>query len=132
LDNKLKQLKILSVEDDNIIGEMLGLMLEDMGFKPVTAENAFEALEIYNEELDTDAPFDLVISDLGMEEMDGIALAKELKKITPDIPIILLTGFGSLVKHEDLVNVDCLLSKPVVIDELKSSIIKIMENRKRS
>lgn len=123
---KQKQLKILSVEDDHIIGEMLIIMLNNMGHEAVSAENGAEALEIYNEELEAGKPFDLVISDLGMVEMDGITLSKELKKITPTIPFILLTGFSAVVRQEDMENLDYLLSKPVVIDELQETISKIM------
>jgi CheY-like chemotaxis protein len=129
LDSNQKQLKILSVEDDNIIGEMLVIMLEDMGYEAISVENATEGLEVYNEALQTDQPFELIISDLGMEGMDGITLAKELKKITPDIPIILLTGFSTLVRQGDFEIVNCMLRKPVVIEELKNAIAKIMENR---
>ena len=129
MDNKSKQFKILSVEDDVIIGEMLVIMLGEMGYTTFSAENAFEGLEIYNDALNSNEPFDLVISDLGMADMDGIALSKELKRITPDIPVILLTGFGSLVRHEDYDNVDCVLSKPIVIEELNKTIQKLMENR---
>jgi two-component system cell cycle sensor histidine kinase/response regulator CckA len=127
LNSNQKQLKILSVEDDNIIGEMLVIMLEDMGYEAISVENGDEGLEVYNEAVQSNTPFGLVISDLGMEGIDGITFSKELKKITPDIPIILLTGFSTLVKQEDFEVVNCMLRKPVVIDELKNAIAKILD-----
>ena len=108
---------------------MLILMLQDMGFDAISAENGNEGLELYNEGLNSDKPFNLVISDLGMGGMDGITFAKTLRKITPDIPIILLTGFSSLVRQEDYEYVDCMLRKPVVTDELNEAILKIMASR---
>jgi len=126
---KQKQLKILSVEDDNIIGEMIIIMLNNMGHEAVSAENGVEALEIYNEELEAGKPFDLVISDLGMAGMDGITLSKELKKINPNIPFILLTGFSAIVRQEDMENLDYILNKPVVMDELNKTISEIMNGK---
>jgi len=124
-----KKLKILSVEDDSIIGEMLIIMLNNVGYDAVLAENGIEALEFYKEELQNGKPFDLVISDLGMAEMDGITLSKELKKINPNIPFILLTGFSAIIRQEDLEKLDYVLNKPVVIDELKETISKIMDGK---
>ena len=129
MDSNEKKIRILSIEDDNIIGEMLVIMLQDIGYDAITAENGTEGLELYNEALESNQPFDLIISDLGMEGMDGITLAKELRKITPNIPIILLTGFSTLVKQGDFEVVDCLLRKPLVIEDLKNAIAKILARR---
>jgi CheY-like chemotaxis protein len=129
LEDTSKRLKILSVEDDGIIGEMLALMLQDLGYEATCAENGDEGLELYNEALNSNEPFNLVISDLGMEGMDGITLAKTLRQITPSIPIILLTGFSSLVKQEDYKSVNCMLRKPIVVDELNNAIVKIIESK---
>jgi DNA-binding NtrC family response regulator len=131
LENKLETLKILSIEDDTIIGEMLVMMLKHMGYEAISVEDAPEALDVYNEVLKSGKPFDLVITDLGLTEMDGLALSQEIKKITPNIPIILLTGFGSLVKNKSAGIVDCVLNKPLVQDELHANILKLMENRKK-
>ena len=100
-----------------------------MGHEAVSAENGVEALEIYNEELEAGKPFDLVISDLGMAGMDGITLSKELKKINPNIPFILLTGFSAIVRQEDMENLDYILNKPVVMDELNKTISEIMNGK---
>ena len=108
---------------------MLIIMLNNVGYDAVLAENGIEALEFYKEELQNGKPFDLVISDLGMAEMDGITLSKELKKINPNIPFILLTGFSAIIRQEDLEKLDYVLNKPVVIDELKETISKIMDGK---
>jgi len=128
LDNEQRRLKILSVEDDTIIGEMLILMLEEIGYEAINAENGNEALEMYNEALESDHPFDIIITDLGMEGINGITLAKEIKTHTPRVPIILLTGFSALVKQGDSEVVDCILRKPIVIDELKVAIAKLVRS----
>lgn len=132
MDGNQKQLNILSVEDDSIIGEMLVIMLQDMGHEAISAENGVEAFELYEEALKSGHPFNLIISDLGMEEMDGITLAKKIREITHGIPIILLTGFSTLIKQGDYDVFDCLLRKPVVIDELKDAIIKLTHNTSSS
>jgi len=126
LNSEQKKLRILSVEDDTIIGEMLIIMLEGIGYEAVTAENGDEALDMYKEALESGHPFDIVITDLGLEGINGIALAKEVKTLTPNIPIILLTGFSALVKQGDSGVVDCMLRKPVVIDELNEAIERLL------
>lgn len=126
MDSNQRQIRILSVEDDSIIGEMLVIMLKDMGYDAITAENGNEGLELYDEALRSDHPFDIIISDFSMEGINGITLAKKIREITPGIPIILLTSFGTLVKQSDFEFIDCLLRKPLVIDELKDAIIKLV------
>ena len=84
-----KERKVLFVDDDEILVEMNICRLESMGCNVTASTDSLEALEIFQA-----APngFDLIITDQRMPNMTGIELAKKIKGIRPDIPIILLTG----------------------------------------
>lgn len=120
-----EKLKILTVEDDPVISDMLCLMLAKKGFSAVAVSNGKSALEKYIEAIERNEVFDLIITDLGMGEMDGISFSKAIKKINPKTPIILLTGFGSLLQLEDQSTIDYLLNKPILSSELIKVISKL-------
>jgi len=63
-------------------------VLEDLGHKIATACNGMEALEVYAQH-----KFDLVVTDYKMPKMDGLELIVHLRKLTPELPIILVSGF---------------------------------------
>lgn len=89
--------RILFVDDEKALVELAQKMLVFLGYK-VTAEiNSTTALEIFRSQPDA---FDLVITDMTMPNLTGMALAKELLAIRPDIPIILCTGFSELVSEK--------------------------------
>jgi len=88
--------RILIVDDEEKLRHILQLMLERQGFETAQAANGEEALQLikkYN--------FGMVITDLKMPVMDGMTLLKEIKKIDPDYPVIVLTAFGSIESAAD-------------------------------
>lgn len=82
---------ILLVEDEEQIRMLARTMLENLGFTVLTACNGREALEVYQQNI---GEIMLVVTDMGMPVMDGYALVSELKRLNPDIPIIISSGFG--------------------------------------
>lgn len=83
--------KILIADDEHSIRLALSHILNDEGFTPLTASSGRKAIEIFRNE----SP-DAVLLDLLMPGMDGIEIMKELKKIDPIIPIIIITGHGDI------------------------------------
>ena len=71
--------------------------------------------------------FDLVMSDRGMSPMSGDELAAAVKQIAPQLPVILLTGFGAMMNAvgEQPAGVDAVLSKPLSLTELRAAIITV-------
>ena len=86
-----KSANLLLVDDDPSLLKLLGMRLTSEGFRVVTAESGPEALKILTKE-----KIDLVISDLRMDEMDGMALFEEIQKLYPNLPVIILTAHGSI------------------------------------
>ena len=82
---------ILVVDDDRAFRIATRTLLEDEGYAVVLASSGAESLEQLAEKT-----VDLVLTDLVMEEMTGLALLAQLKERYPDIPVIMVTGFGSI------------------------------------
>ncbi|HAX9725569.1 TPA: two-component system response regulator GlrR [Serratia marcescens] len=86
-----KPANLLLVDDDPSLLKLLGMRLTSEGFHVTTAESGQEALRLLARE-----QIDLVISDLRMDEMDGMALFAEIQKHQPGMPVIILTAHGSI------------------------------------
>lgn len=78
---------VLLVDDEALIREMLTQMLSRNGYRVVEASSPHEAEKAVRQETP-----DLIISDLKLEESDGLAMIAQLKTLRPDVPVILLTG----------------------------------------
>jgi DNA-binding response OmpR family regulator len=77
-------------------------------------------------------PFDVIITDLGMPYLDGRQLSRAIKNESPDTPIIMLTGWGTIMKEDgDMpAQVDGVLSKPPKIAELYAMLAKVTREAK--
>ena len=80
--------RVLIVDDDPFVRDMLTFILEAGEYEVVVAENGFEALE----KCTSDPGIELLVSDLNMPVMSGLELTRELRKHNVAIPIIVLTG----------------------------------------
>lgn len=115
--------RILIIDDNPTNLKILKKQLELWKFMPVLAESGEEALGILSQQ-----QFDMVISDMQMPEMDGAQLAKKIKEVHPQLPIILLSSIGDErnKKYQNLFN--HVLSKPVKHHELNNIIISVFKN----
>jgi len=84
---------ILIVDDEKNYPPVLAAILEDEGYETLTANSGKEALELYES-----ADVDLVLTDLKMPVMDGLELMKRLKEKNPDLPVIMMTAYGTVEK----------------------------------
>jgi signal transduction histidine kinase len=103
-------LRILVVEDDEDFGEGLVRRLEKKGLQPAWARTAEEALRRVG-----DGPCDVIVCDVKLPGMDGMAFLAEVRKKGLDIPVIMLTGYGSLESAKESVRLDAFdyLLKPL-------------------
>lgn len=90
---------ILAIDDEAPILDLLKEYLQAQGYRVTTANTAVEAQRV----VETDPPT-LILSDLQLEETDGLQLVEKLRAILPSVPVILLTGvlFDSQVVEENL------------------------------
>ncbi|MBV8771460.1 MAG: response regulator, partial [Deltaproteobacteria bacterium] len=84
------QATILVVDDDAAMTSAVAEVLRQSGYLPLSAQSGLEALEIVKR----DEP-DLLISDLRMAEMSGHRLQQELQTIAPNLPVVMITAFGT-------------------------------------
>ncbi len=122
----LKNSKILVVDDQQIIRKILARSLASAGFKVTAAEDGLVALERLKE-----APFDAMITDIMMPNMDGISLLLESRKTYADMPVLIITGYAkelTTVKARELGASD-LLIKPFKNNEIIAALQRTLANR---
>ncbi|MDX7021423.1 two-component system response regulator GlrR [Enterobacter cloacae] len=120
-----KPAHLLLVDDDPGLLKLLGMRLVSEGYSVVTAESGLEGLKILTRE-----KIDLVISDLLMDEMDGLQLFAEIQKQQPGMPVIILTAHGSIPDAVAATQqgVFSFLTKPVDKDALYKAIDSALEH----
>jgi len=118
-------LRILVVEDEPLVREVLNVYLSEDRHEIVAAKDGREGIEKFKAE----GPFALVLTDRAMPEMNGDALAREIKKAHPGQPVILLTGYGDLMAGSGELpeGVDIVVSKPFTLAILRNAIRTVME-----
>ncbi len=102
------------VEDNVGVGQFATQILEDLGYRPVWAANAEEALEEIGRGV---SRFDLVFSDVVMPGMGGVALAQELRNRSPHLPVVLTSGYSHVLARSDAHGFE-LLHKPYSAEQL--------------
>jgi signal transduction histidine kinase/CheY-like chemotaxis protein len=109
-------LAVLLVEDDPLIAMATAAMLKKLGHQTREARNGAQALSL----IEAGTPFDLMITDYSMPRMTGMQLAEAVRKLRPDLPIVLATGYAELPADAtlDLPRLD----KPYMIRELARAI----------
>ena len=117
-----RTLKVLVVDDQEIICELIAAHLSGDGHEPTTLSDAIEALAQFD-----GGNFDLVITDQSMPGMSGEQLATKIKEKKPGTPVIMLTGFGDDVFTDGKApaGVDRVLSKPVASEQLRRAIFEV-------
>lgn len=122
---------VLVVEDETDLREMLGEFLEDEGCKVLTAANGADALKKLES---AENAVDIVITDQTMPRLTGLDLAERIKQVTPELPIILSTGYGDKFNETTISNmpVDALMVKPVLPDQLLSQMEFLLSQAKET
>ncbi|MEW6520305.1 MAG: ATP-binding protein [Thermodesulfobacteriota bacterium] len=118
--------RILFVDDEEMIADMGRNMLTRLGYSVTTRVNGFAALETFSNSPDR---FDLVITDQTMPGMTGAELAGEMLRLRPAIPIILCTGYSSIISEEKAkaIGIREFLMKPIVKKDIARLIRKVLD-----
>jgi two-component system cell cycle response regulator CpdR len=115
--------KIILAEDDGDMRRFLVRALQNAGYEVISFDNGLSAYQRLREE-----PFELLLTDIVMPEMDGIELARRASELDPDIKIMFITGFAAVALNSDasVAKNAKVLSKPVHLRELVSEVQKLL------
>jgi DNA-binding NtrC family response regulator len=110
---------LLVVDDEKSMRDLLKEYLNEYGYEVTCAANGQDALQIYKQ-----GHFDIIISDLFMEPMDGLELLNKIKESDPDAIFIMITGYPSIKSSIEVIKKGAkdYLTKPFNIDEIKVKI----------
>ncbi len=124
-----KHVRLLLVDDDDAVREVVAMYLEDTGYDVRVATNGGEALAL----LADGTPVDALVTDLSMPGMDGLAVIREAQRRRPGLPAILLTGFAGdtadLALHGVVTGSFSLLHKPIRGPALADRIDALLQAR---
>jgi signal transduction histidine kinase/ActR/RegA family two-component response regulator len=124
-------LRILVVDDDPVLMRSLREILEQDGHEVVAAGGGQEGIDVARAQLAAGQRFSVAFTDLGMPHVDGRQVARALKAMSPQLPVILLTGWGQrLVSEGDVPEyVDLVLSKPPKLRQLREALARFASGR---
>jgi len=126
LGGKIMAAKILLVDDDKSGREVALFNLLKVGYETVSAESGSEALSLFS-----GGDFDIVITDVRMPGLSGIELLRRIRKMAPDLPVIVITAFGDMeTAMEAMREGACyFIVKPFERDHLLLAVEKALEKR---
>ena len=121
--------RILVVDDEEEVRNLLKEILEDAGCEAVTASQAYDGLKLFDE-----GGFDAVFTDVGMPGMSGWELARAIRQKNSQVPLAIITGWGEAVstsEREDA-QVDWVLSKPFSMAQIGDIAQEISRRREET
>jgi two-component system, cell cycle response regulator CpdR len=121
--------RVLIADDEDSMRTLVARAVAMDGHSVVTAEDGAEALEILNNEPGT---FDLLLTDIQMPVMDGIALALTVARDFPDLTILLMTGFADQRERASGLNaiVHDVVTKPFSVADIRTAVADALASRK--
>ncbi|MDF1614166.1 response regulator [Desulfurivibrio dismutans] len=119
--------RVLVVDDESKIVEMLASLLEHLGYRAMGLTDSRQALELFRQD---PWAFDLVISDQTMPGLTGGELARALREIRPDLPVIICTGFSTRMTAEQARRdgIQGYLMKPFSLDDIARLVRRVLDH----
>jgi CheY-like chemotaxis protein len=120
-------LRLLLVDDDPLLLQSLKDVLTLDGHQVVAADGGQHGIDEFFAARNRGEPFAVVMTDLGMPNVDGRTVAAAIKAASPDTPVVLLTGWGQRLQDESELpeHVDRVLSKPPRVSELRTTLAQL-------
>jgi signal transduction histidine kinase/ActR/RegA family two-component response regulator len=121
-------LRILCIDDEPLLRELLQQLLGFCQHEVETADGGQSGLDAFFAARQSGKPFDVVITDLGMPYVDGRQVTEQIKAVSPDTAVIMLTGWGTMLdgsSEKQTSKVDALVSKPPRLEELNQTLTKV-------
>lgn len=121
--------RVLIADDEDSMRSLVARAIAMDGHQTVTAEDGAEALEILTRE---EGAFDLLLTDIKMPVMDGIALALTVARDFPDLTVLLMTGFAD--QRERASNLSAIvhdvITKPFSVNDIRAAVNNALASRK--
>ena len=111
---------LLVVEDDDIVRMLIVDVLEELEYQALEADDGEAALAILG---DSDKTIDLMMTDVGLPDIDGKELAKQARALRPALPILFASGYAETIDVPDGMHV---IGKPFSIDQLRDKLRSIL------
>ena len=123
-----KSYKLLIIDDNEETLKMLHAFFSKKNYEVASSLSGLDGLKLFESDK---KGFDLVITDLVMPNISGVAVISIIKKNNPDTPVIAITGWG---EHPESLaseaNADLILSKPLQLDELEVFVLDLLSRKK--
>jgi CheY-like chemotaxis protein len=131
LPSQVPPFRILYVEDNKKVRDVVKDILITDGHSVESCNGGEEAIRLFRERTGGKDSFEIVITDWGMPGMDGLELSKRIKEMDNNMPIVLLSGWSSLIqkKNELTDDIDFLLGKPPKISQIRETFYTVYSNR---
>jgi signal transduction histidine kinase/ActR/RegA family two-component response regulator len=125
--NQKRSLRILCIDDESQIQDLLKNCLTSLEHRVTTASSGKQGVEMFRAAIRKKQPYETVITDLGMPDIDGHQVARTIKAESPGTPVIMMTGWGSVMKDDGEIvsGVDAVVGKPPRIVELNNLLLKL-------
>jgi two-component system response regulator PilR (NtrC family) len=121
--------RILIVEDEKSMREVLKILLEEEGYETASAPEGLEAIEKLQQDI-----FDIVITDINMPKADGFEVLRKVKEMSPSTMVIMITAFGTAESTIEAMKLGAYdyIHKPFKIDEIRLIVGKAIEKKRLS
>ena len=122
-----RSLNILCIDDEEKVRMLLNDCLTHFNHRVMVASGGKQGVEMFNTAMREKQPYDVVITDLGMPDIDGHHVARAIKTESPKTPVIMITGWGTIMKEdgEATPEVDAVVGKPPNMGELNELLLRM-------
>lgn len=120
--------RVMIVDDEEPIIRILTGMLQRLGYRVTSHQSSLEALARFQADPDQ---FDLLVTDMTMPDMTGIKLVREVKKIRPELPVIICTGYSEKLDVDGYkaLGLDGYIMKPMTTREISETVRNVLDNQ---
>jgi CheY-like chemotaxis protein len=121
-----RSLSVLCVDDEEGIRELLMVCLSEFGHRVTVAACGMDGIKSFRA-AQKSQPFDVVVTDMGMPDINGLMVARTIKAESPATPVVMLTGWGKSVRDDgdNISAVDVVVDKPPHIHELNGLLLRL-------
>ncbi len=122
-----RSLNILCIDDDAQVRQLLNDCLTHFNHRVMVASGGKDGVEMFRAAMLKSQPYEVVITDLGMPDVDGHHVARTIKAESPKTPVIMMTGWGTIMKEdgEPTPEVDAVIGKPPHMQELNDLLHRV-------